>query len=1601
MNLKQKIYILFIILITLESFISCSKEVYNEKLIQDFSFEIQEFHSKNKTYLFERKKTNIKVISERVITNKYLSYSYKIIEGEGVFEDEDGNKIEENQKVKLDNKKLDFNLFFIPEKEGQIKIIFKVFSQEGNFREKEISFLAEKAPFKFITTTDKTGFINGKINIDLNIIKENLVSQKEYKLTWNKLKGKGIFLNEKGKLLDKGIEIKAGKSKIFYFPQEIGVHSFNLEAEAIDGNKVERNIIYTVTHSNWNFLVSSIANTLELGRKYPIEIQVLENKKNDNSYQILYEVDKNQNIEIQNTKDSKYDLKKGKYVFFSKNYSKNYTIKSKEKCNTSVFFSLKDQNGQIKKDSITVQFSKLPYEFTAEYSNRKTFINKPILFNLKIDSKGKKNKQYKYKFHFEKGAGNLINTNQNILLSNTFISINEGTNTFSYTPKKTGLNSLVFNLIDEQEIKNSLIIKFDVNDIESTFLAEATNQIFLGEKANINISLLQDNSNITTYEIAYFIKGGEGELFDIKTNEVINTSLFYRIKQGNKKILFKPKREGLYSVILKLKNSLGKIIEKEMVIAVLKENWNFEAYSNKNNYLLSDNVRLNFNINSNISNDFYKIKFISNLNGTIEYKGNNYSQGQYFTISKEDLNLSFNPEQEGKYKLVFSIVNSKNEIQEKPVNFNVSKKGIENNQSKFTISAVSEKVNVGVNESTNINIEIEDNTTEKEKYRIKYIIQGINAIVLNDENKPVLQGIYQDTKEGVRHLKFIPQEEGTATINIVLINSFGEEKTVSIKVKVIEKEKNFSLEAFKTKNKELVNNPIPINIILQGSNGNYKMYYRTNKEGILKIGNKEYEPGQYIPIRVGNFSVEFIGKVKGTYSLDFIVESQYGSIKQKNISINYDTVQYEFIVAKESNTMIVDNEQFLNINISEFVGNSTYQIRYIPVGVSVDLFNDKGNKIEPGNFYDIKTENTKWKVKAKEIGEISLDFTVQNATGEKEIKNITINVIQQDYKLLLKSFNNNVVVGNSLDLNAIIKEEIGENNNFKISFFTSKKGELNFEGVKKSQNVPFPISSDKANILTYTGYEIGVHTITFTATSSYGKQITKKIDITYKGIDVSFTATPLNNNPIIINENKTIRFNINEKGGTQKYKLKYVIINNLNGELFKKDGSSITQNSYVDIDNNKFSMDFKGLSRGTIYLEFFIKGSDGREFKAKRISIKTEERDYILSVNPKKSDELIGKKITINYTISEIGRKGFKYTLSFSNGGKKGTLIVNNKEYKEGDIIPILGLSGNLYYKGNEQGAHPINLVFSSNYNKTKNINIGDLSFIHEDYEVELISPTPNYNDRITKGKSFMLKINIKPVKENSETKYFVQIKENNNINIKYKSSISNRSYSNGNKIPISNADNTITCVINQETNISMLNFDIQVVSSNGIKKSYEYLPNIDVKLEQFLELNYNNLDFWYGIFHCDGCKRTNDGVFVYVKPSSVSISTIDNIKEPTKYKVIVQLLLDNENPNQIKSENLVDFINNINSRQNIQNSFTNVNEYGYVGLSRKTVFKESIFSDNSFWSHEKTVYKKGVETPYAKLKIIITYQGKKEYEYTFKPRVLLLNRDWKIRKEF
>ena len=856
-------------------FLACSKD-FDHIILDDFGFSFNEEHEKN-GLVFNPVTTNFDLIPEKEISTVKYYFKYKVTDGKGYFLKK-GDTIKANDTLVLS--KQNFVYDYVPCTPGSHKVTVTAWDSHSNIEELELVYESAFADFTFELNKGVNDFIiNSKNPLSIALFRDN--TSEDFEITYNIKNGTGkLYYSNNALESGKEFYVPKGVNHLDYLPETLGEHLITVNAKAPDGAISTKEL--TIEVINLEFTLNAIASStqVELDAELPINIDL---KTQDEDSEVSYEITHSfasESTGAGTVRDQNSTvLKAGQYNAITPN-SYTYSFSSSDLGQRKLYFDVRDSNGQVKRDSIEIEVTNIPFTFTGSSESNSIYIGSKNHLNFNLKSSGNtENIEYQLFYEITEGDGKVFDLNGNELKNSTDYPIEIGNFELYYVPESIGSHKIEFKVVDNhgQEV-GPVIVDFESkqNDFELT-MTPAKNSEYANLPVDIiiNVNEIPEGTN-DSYE-AFYSSGRNGSI-QLKGKEYGPGEKFILSPDVNY-LTYIGTEPGEHNIVLSVESSVNITHTLDAIINYNQVDFSFTGAANNTDIAVGETTSFNFNITETISSSDFTMRYSIYGNGIIkDTNGNELTPGSIYDIPKGNFNWSFEATSPGNINITFYAQNQTGLNKEVNIDLIVDPKD-------YTFIANPTSSEAFTGDPVTINFNISEIGVGGDTY-VMYYSSGSNSgsFVLN--GKAYAPGETFEVGVGSFSGTYTGNSEGNHNLIFNTRSSSDVSKSVPVNIEFEKYSEGFDLNISQDWADKYEGQPFQITSVTNASEGHdpdveYEMTYTFvgATAGYIVYKGKIYTEGELIPLDYGSTPMQFYPQTDENFTINFRVENSTGISK--------------------------------------------------------------------------------------------------------------------------------------------------------------------------------------------------------------------------------------------------------------------------------------------------------------------------------------------------------------------------------------------------------------------------------------------------------------------------------------------------------------------------------------------------------------------------------------------------------------------------------------------------------------------------------------------------------------------------------------------------
>ena len=995
------LHIVSLCLFCLVLILACSKDF--DSIVQDsFDFSFTEDHE-NDGFVFEATKTDFSLKPEKVVTTVAYFMKYSIENGKGYYLTSENDTIRQNDTIFVADFDMSFN--YMPIDTGAHKV--KVLAWDSNKLEKELELIynTSYASFSFLLNKGTDDFIiNSKNPVSATLLRDKdtgdptNAGNQEFEVSYQLENGTGkLYLGDDSYAPGDSFVLPKGVTDFGYLPETLGEHRLTMTAKAPDGATITRELVMVVGNLNFTFRATAASTQVELDTNIAINIDLqTQDEESDVTYDISHSFSvgsegggtvRDQNGGVMDAGTFR-PIEPGNY---------NFTFKDDVLGQRKIYFDVRDSNGQTKRDSVEIEVANIPFTFSGNAESNQVFVNQRTQLNFNIKSNGNtSNIEYFLTYNITEGNGKVRGVNGDNIQNNTDYQVGLGNFSLFYTPETLGNHKISFLITDNygQEV-GPVEIDLEAKQLELDFNASAnSSEVLVGQRGAISLSLIEKGDyDGVTYELNYFITGGDGQLYN--GNSPIAPSQYFTVTPGSFAYDFIGQQAGTYEISFLLRDSNGQILEEQVTVVVGNNDFSVTMTPSKATEFSNNPVGIIVNIDEvpDGANDTYSAFYSSSQNGSMMVNGVSYGPGENFPLSPGSNNITYTGLEPGQHNIVLSVESGSDVTR-------TANTTITFDQVDFTFTGGSQSSDISVGEITSLNFNISESVGSSD-YTMRFTMNG-NAIIKDSNGNVVSPGNIYNVPKGNFNWSLEGTDDGNISMTFYAKNDTGLEKSVNISVGVAAKDYNFTASGSTQQAYTEEEIDVNFNISEIGIGGDtYEMYFSVSgNNGSFLYSGTTYSAGESFTVPIGSFSGKYTGTTEGNHNITFTVRSSSDVEKTTNINVNYEVYEEPFTlnISQSSQDKYINDPFDITAITNATSGHDpsvTYTMVFTFTGASAGTMRYKGITYSEGETIPLDYGSAPMQFTPETDESFVINFLIENSTGQSQTESESIQMFKR------------------------------------------------------------------------------------------------------------------------------------------------------------------------------------------------------------------------------------------------------------------------------------------------------------------------------------------------------------------------------------------------------------------------------------------------------------------------------------------------------------------------------------------------------------------------------------------------------------------------------
>ncbi len=695
---------------------------------------------------------------------------------------------------------------------------------------------------------------------------------------------------------------------------------------------------------------------------------------------------------------------------------------------------VKGSNGITHSTTLNFSVKAITYNFSgASQANTINLgANTPLTFD--ITETAASGTAYELKYELQQGNAEIRNGARPMTV-NQWESVNVGSFNRTFIGTTAGTVKVLFTVRNKITlVEKTQLITIVVNPSDFTFTASGTSNNELSKTpVNVNFNVNQVGGGTDTYKMT-FTTTGTGKFEYESVTYTAGQVIPFHVGASNGKYI--GTTSGAHDIIFTVTNQDAK--SKSATVKLTYVNNDFVLSTSGDGSLnISQSKDFNIFLSQNTPDNAitYEVKYTiatgSVGNGTLSKAGTAVTYGTYQPISKGTSLLVFKGTAAGKVNITVEVKDSNGVVHTSLLQFDV--KAIS-----YTFTGAAQYNSIFVNGSNPITFDITETAPSGTDYEIKYsLVQG-NAEIKNG-SLTMTANQWQSVNVGSFNRTFVGTTVGTVKVLFTVRNKITlVEKSETITVVVNPSE--FTFNATRANNDQVVNTQTNINFNLTqtgGTSDTYYMTFTTSSTGTFTYNGIEYTAGENIPFVIGASTGSYKGTKAGKHDLVFTVANQINISKKSDVSISFINNDYT-LSSSGDGSMFLNQTKDFSVFLAQLLPDPSisYEVKYsFDSGTTgKGTITQNGNPVSLGSYEPIGLGTSSLIFKGTTAGNIYVLVEVKNSNGLFKSSVIMFQVKNTEFTFTGGAQSNQVNVGESTTLNFDVTEAVSSGTDYEMSY---------------------------------------------------------------------------------------------------------------------------------------------------------------------------------------------------------------------------------------------------------------------------------------------------------------------------------------------------------------------------------------------------------------------------------------------------------------------------------------------------------------------------------------------------------------------------------------
>ena len=693
-------------------------------------------------------------------------------------------------------------------------------------------------------------------------------------------------------------------------------------------------------------------------------------------------------------------------------------------------------------------------------------------------------------------------------------------NLIEFTANKVGAVSLGLEVSDDWGKTCNKQIAYSVSnsDIKITTTGKEY-ELLLNKATSLSFSVDKPNYSDTFDACIIMEPETAGEL---KINGSSYQQGWQVVKKTDNLFEFIPKITGAILLKLKIKDALGG--EKEIPLSFNTTNppININIANQQENIGYNIETRFNVSIDKEYYNQGFDIQIeqTSAASGSIKINDKPYSGGIEEINDPQNIQIGFTAVKEGHVSLLMTIKDKVFGTAQKTLDFEVVNPAIGIGLSSYTPDII-------VHSPSSVNFTI-TKYLYKGQFKAQLFLQPADCgvIKLNGSTYKGEEVILTDPHNNL--IEFIATQTGAATIQIKVSDSYGKNTTQIINYSISNSDMRIT-----TAGKEFdlfLNKQTNLSFAVDKPNysGSFQAQIVSDPSvaGQLRINNSSYDGG-WVEVKSSGNQLEFTPQILGAALLNLRIKDDLGGEKEIALNYNVSNPPIDLVVINFTTDLTTGQAANFGFQASKknYDGQFKFEITPYPYGSGNILVNGK-NELT-GQIG--KTEPVGIDFTPTMAGTITFNIKVTDTWGSTAEKQINFNVTNTPVEIKIFNHEQNIILNQTTNFNLAVKKD-SYSDDQSIYYSVSPAKNLTIDGIVYNGGIlQTKFSKIKTGIpVSFTPTQVGNASLSIYVHDEYNQTNQKEIDFNITNPDLKlFLSGVSESGENHVNFNETFKFTFN------------------------------------------------------------------------------------------------------------------------------------------------------------------------------------------------------------------------------------------------------------------------------------------------------------------------------------------------------------------------------------------------------------------------------------------------------------------------------------------